>query len=436
MQYSAATKIMQAVLKGTLGPALVFIGWGITGAISGYLLALAAAGATGASILFSKYARSSTQTIDSASTRARELLGYGLPLYVANILSVFLSQYQNIVLAHFASNVEIGNFAASWTFTTFMTVLSYPITTAMFPMFSKMDPKKQKGDLARGFVLAVKYTSLLMIPASVAVMVFSRDLIYLTFGRGYASAPQYLTLLSTLYLQAAIGSVVLSSFLNGIAETGTVVKMSALALAVYLPLGPALAWPWGGYGVLVAYILSSAVPIVYGIRQSSRKYDAAPDLGASGRILIAAFVAAIPVTAIIELHLIGVGLVNLVVGALLYLFMYLTLAPVLGAIDKFDVANLETILSLAPLRYRGVEMRFVATTELGQHRLEENILEIASLEGNVLDLRLVRSQARLEEKGGEKLAVRAYTLMTRVAAALTNSILDYEARLLSAVERD
>jgi hypothetical protein len=57
-----------------------------------------------------------------------------------------------------------------------MAILSCPITTAMFPMFSKMDPKSQKSYLAREFVLAVKYTSLLMIPRSVAVIVFSRDL--------------------------------------------------------------------------------------------------------------------------------------------------------------------------------------------------------------------------------------------------------------------
>jgi O-antigen/teichoic acid export membrane protein len=436
MQYTAATQIMQAVLKGTLGPALVFIGWGITGAISGYLLALAAAGATGASILFSRYVRSSTRTTDSASTGVRELLGYGLPLYVANILSVFLGQYQNIVLAHFVSNVEIGNFAASWTFTTLMAVLSYPITTAMFPMFSKMDPKTQKEDLARGFILAVKYTSLLMIPASVAVMAFSRDLIYLTFGPGYTSAPQYLELLSTLYLLAAIGSVVLGSFLNGVAETGTVVKMSGLTLGVYLPLGPALAWLWGAYGVLVAYILSSAASTVYGIRQSSTKYDAGPDLRAGARILISALAAAVPVIALIELHLTGVGLLNLVVGGLLYLFMYLTVAPILGAVDKFDIANLGTILTFVPLQYGGVEMRFVALAELGQNRLEQNILEIATLEGNVLDLRLIRSQARLEEKGEEKLSARTYRMMTRTAAALTDSVLDYEARLLSAVERD
>jgi len=54
---------------------------------------------------------------------------------------VFLKQYQNIVLAHFASNVEIGNFGSTWIFTSFMMILIYPITTSVFPMFSKMDPK-------------------------------------------------------------------------------------------------------------------------------------------------------------------------------------------------------------------------------------------------------------------------------------------------------
>jgi uncharacterized membrane protein len=117
-----------------------------------------------------------------------------------------------------------------------MMILIYPITTSMFPMFSKMDPRNQRSDLARGFVLAVKYTSLLMIPASVAVMVFSRDLIYLTFGSGYVLAPQYLVLLAALYLLTAISYLVIGSFLSGIADTRTVLKMSVVTLAVYLPL--------------------------------------------------------------------------------------------------------------------------------------------------------------------------------------------------------
>ena len=344
MQYSAGTQTMQAILKGTLGPAFVYIGLGITGAISGYVLALAAAGATGAAILFTRHARSSTQTTDLASMEIRALLGYGLPLYLASILSVFLSQYQSIVLAHFASNVEIGNFGATWSFTSFMAILVYPISTSMFPMFSKMDPKNQRSDLARGFVLAVKYTSLLMIPASVAVMIFSRDLIYLTYGSGYTFAPQYLVLLSALYLLTAISYLVLGSFLNGVADTKTVVKMSVLTLAVYLPLGPALAWLWGPYGLLVAYIVSNAASTVYGIRQTSARFDARPDLRAGGRILLAALGAAVPTVGLILLDGAGAGVVNLIVGGLLYLLVYLTLAPIIGAVDKQDVLNLKTLL--------------------------------------------------------------------------------------------
>lgn len=344
MQYSAATQIMQAVLKGTLGPVLVFIGLGITGAISGFVLALAAAGATGAAILFTRHTRSSGPTADSSSVEMRALLVYGLPLYAASILSVFFAQYQNIVLAHFASNVEIGNFGATWAFITFMAILLYPIETAMFPMFSKMDPKGQRSDLARGFVLAVKYTSLLMIPASVAVMVFSRNLIYLTFGSGYTLAPQYLMLLAAVYLLIAIGDQVIGNFLSGIADTGTVLKMSVVQLAVYLPLGPVLAWLWGPFGLLIAYILSNATSPLYGLRQASVKHDARPDLRASGRILLAAFGAAVPTLGLIQLDGAGVGVVSLVVGGLLYLGVYLTLAPILGAVEKQDILNLRTLL--------------------------------------------------------------------------------------------
>jgi len=344
MQYSASIQVMQAILKGTLGPLLVLIGLGVAGAVLGYVLALAAAGMTGATILFTRHARSSSRATDSASTGLRTLLRYGLPLYVAATLSMFLNQYQSIVLAHFASNLEIGNFGATWNFTSFMLILVYPVTTAIFPMFSKMNPKTQRNDLARGFVLAVKYTSLLMIPASIAVMVFSRDLIHLTYGNSYTLAPQYLMLLSALYLLTAIGYLVLASFLNGVAETRTVVKMNVLTLGVYLPLGPALAWLWGPYGVLVAYILSNATSTFYGITQTSRKFYARPNLKASGRAVLAAFGAAVPTVGLIQLDPMGVGVVNLIAGGLLYLLVYLTLAPILGAVDEQDILNLRKLL--------------------------------------------------------------------------------------------
>ncbi len=108
------------------------------------------------------------------------------------ICYVFIKQYQNIVLAHFANNVEIGNFSAAWNFTAFMMILVYPITTAIFPMFSKMDPQNQRGDLGRSFMYAIKYSSLLMIPASIMVMIFFARSHLPNFRHQVRLAPQYL----------------------------------------------------------------------------------------------------------------------------------------------------------------------------------------------------------------------------------------------------
>jgi hypothetical protein len=43
---------------------------------------------------------------------------------------------------------------------------------------------------------------------------------------------------------------------------------------------------------------------------------------------------------LIQLDGAGVGVLNLVVGGLLYLVVYLTLAPILGAVEKQDIAVL------------------------------------------------------------------------------------------------
>ena len=74
------------------------------------------------------------------------------------------------------------------------------------------------------------------------------------------------------------------------------------------------------------------------------KHDARPDLRASGRIILAALGAAVPTVGLIQLDGAGVGVVNLIVGGLLYLVVYLTLAPILGAVDKQDIVNLRTLL--------------------------------------------------------------------------------------------
>ena len=54
--------------------------------------------------------------------------------------------------------------------------------------------------------------------------------------------------------------------------------------------------------------------------------------------------AAVPTLGLIQLDGAGVGVVNLVVGGLLFLVVYLTLPRILCAVEKEDIINLRTLL--------------------------------------------------------------------------------------------
>jgi stage V sporulation protein B len=344
MQYSAATQIIYSFLRSTLAPILVLLGFGIGGAIIGYIIGYLVAGAIAASILFAKYARPVNSSTSHETAQLSALITYSLPLYLAALLWVFTGQYQNLVLARFSNDIQIGNFNAAWNFDSLLSILIYPISTAIFPMFSKIDPKKEARDLAKGFLLAVKYAALMLIPASIGVMVFSPDLVLLTYGRGYALASEYLTILCTQYLLTGIGLYVIQNFLSGVAGTRTVLKITGLTLAIYLPLGPALTWLSGPDGLLIAYILSLTLSTLYGVKKVSSDYEARPDTRSSARILLASLIAAIPAFALIQLYPRGLGLVNLAAGGCLFLLTYVTTTPILGAVKRQDIKNLTTIL--------------------------------------------------------------------------------------------
>ena len=67
-------------------------------------------------------------------------------------------------------------------FSALISVLSYPISTALFPAFSKINLKSEKEEMKSLFKYSIKYVSLLVIPASIFTMVFSRELVYLIYG--------------------------------------------------------------------------------------------------------------------------------------------------------------------------------------------------------------------------------------------------------------
>ena len=330
MKDNAVVMNIQAVVKTVLCP-LFIVFFGVAGAVAGHVSSYALAGLLGFLSLFKIYRNGQSC---SGFSSLKMMLGYGFPLYLSAVLSYIISQYQTLVLAFFASNTEIGNFTAAMTLSTAISALTFPLVV-LFPAFSKLE----NSDLRMFFRLSVKYTALLIVPASTALAVLSKDIIYLIYGRSYSLAPSFLSLYALTFLYAGIGSAVLSYFFNGTGETGVVFKSNLINLIVFLPLASALTMLYRVPGLIIALLVSGIFPLFYGLFVAKKKFQAEIDALASIKIYAASFISAI--VALAFTIFLRNSLINVVFCGLIFVLAYLTLLSLIGGISAYDLENFE-----------------------------------------------------------------------------------------------
>lgn len=329
----------QAVAKTIASPLLVALGFSVIGALTGHVLGYAIAILSGLPLLLKYYRGLGRPCKDGFGGSIKAMLTYGFPLYFSAILAYFLGQCQTLILAFFASNVEIGNFNVAVTLSTAMSVLTFPLGV-LFPAFSKLNPDSE--ELRRLFRLSVKYTAILIVPASIGMAVLSRDLVYLIYGRSYWLAPLFLSLYALTFLYAGLGSLVLTHFFSGIGETKVVFKSNLINLFAFLPFAYALTMLYRVPGLIIALLVSGIFPLSYSLFIAKKKFQAGFDAKASLKIYLASSLSALLTFTFIHLYHQS-SFINVVVGVPIFLIAYLTLLPLVRGVSEQDLDNFELI---------------------------------------------------------------------------------------------
>ena len=147
MHLNSIMLIVQSIVKTFLIIALVALGLGTFGAVIGFSVGVLFAGAIGVLLMYTMY-RSLPKTTDSKlelMKTIKTMLKYGLPLSIGAILAGFLTQFYSTIIALFVlNNALIGNYSVALNFVVLITFFATPVTTMLFPAFSKLDAKKDK----------------------------------------------------------------------------------------------------------------------------------------------------------------------------------------------------------------------------------------------------------------------------------------------------
>ena len=352
MEFHSLTLILNSGIRCFLAPLLVFLGYGIMGAIQGLIVAQVTTGIIGIIIFYIAFLRDYSKKDALSKMDIKEtlktLLRYGLPLSVSAVIGGFLPQFYNTLLKDTAA---LGNYQTAVNFTVIITFFTIPIATVLFPAFSKLKAEEEKKTLRVVFQSSVKYGALLTLPVSLMIMVLSESLVFAVVGTEYTEAPFFLTLYSIIYLYAGLGSLSLGNFLNGQGKTQITMKLALLTLGLGSLLGWILIPQFGVVGLIATNLIAGFPSLFMCLWWIRKHFGATIDWESSAKIFLASGIAAV-VTYLLLSQLNYNYWIELITGGVSFLGVYLVIAPLIRAVNKKDVRRLRKMLSgLGPLSY-------------------------------------------------------------------------------------
>ncbi|MCD6514926.1 MAG: oligosaccharide flippase family protein [Candidatus Odinarchaeota archaeon] len=358
-KYNVTMLVLFSTIKGGLALSLVLMGFGVLGAIIGYVIGYFASAILGIILVFRKIpkyeekphkALSSAEGESSWKNTLAILLSFGLPLAIANTITGFGNQFYNLLAGRYCSKWDFGNYGAAATLLTPLPVLALPISAVMFPAYSKIDGIRENKLLGSVFKLSVKYVSLLIVPVTVLIMGLSEPLNAVIFNSGFPDAPLYLTLLASIYLSTVIGYLNAGSLLRGQGLTKTVLIVNCIGLLIGIPISLFIIPLLGIVGLIFTNIA-----VIYVIMGSylvfiKRKFGFSIEWKCSIKILLAGLCAGFTAYLLQKL-LNSYPVVELILGGFAGLGVYFLLVLVSGAVTMEDIQNLKAIFrGIHPLR--------------------------------------------------------------------------------------
>ncbi|UCH32049.1 MAG: polysaccharide biosynthesis C-terminal domain-containing protein, partial [Candidatus Bathyarchaeota archaeon] len=169
------------------------------------------------------------------------------------------------------------------------------------------------------------------------------------FGVQYEFAPLYLALNAVSYLFSAFGNLSVGNLINSQGRTRVSLMFSLVASAIGFPLSLVLIPQFGVVGLIATTTITMTPVPLLGLWWIRKHYHVTVDWIASGKILLVAVVAAAVTYLTISLLTLP-SWVELVIGTGAFLVIYLTIAPLMRAVNETDLQSLrEMARALGPL---------------------------------------------------------------------------------------
>ncbi|MDG5821328.1 flippase [Natronococcus sp. A-GB7] len=186
--------------------AILVLGYGVIGALVGYILSAILAFLFGLYVIYVNYYRSD----DSGETEPglrRRIMEYSIPITATHTATVLDKRVDTLLVGFFLSPVHVGYYVIGKQAVEFVET---PVSALGFTLSPTFGAEKSSGNISRAskiYETALTHTLLLYIPAAAGLALVAEPLIGLIFGADYTGAVPVIQVLSIYIVLEAISKI-------------------------------------------------------------------------------------------------------------------------------------------------------------------------------------------------------------------------------------
>jgi len=273
------------VLRLIFSVLLVIFGFGLDGAVAGYIIAVA----IGTFIEY--YLLRQVISISGKATESlSEMLSFGFYFGLVSIAGSFTLWTDSVMIGIFVGTTAVGVYRIAVSLSTAASSLLNGISKVVFPYFTSAEAEGK--DSIKELNKALKYGLFISVPAMFGIILSAEGVVKATFGPQYMDSTLPLIILSYLVLDGVIVGLI-SSYLAAKKETKIIGHSSLIAAVLNVVLNLILIPILGMVGAALTSIFSRLVNLGMILKWSQQRlgktYEFSITLPLIGSIVMTAF---------------------------------------------------------------------------------------------------------------------------------------------------
>lgn len=273
--WSAVVNSLQAAGRVVFATALVLLGFGVIGALVGYILGFFVGVGVGGVVMYVQFYRG-YDSVERADGIVRRLFEYSVPLTATRAAGVLDKRVDMILVGVLLNATAVGYYTVAKQIAQVAATPASSLGFTISPAFAEQNASGHADRAARLYEQALEYVLLLYVPAVVGLVLIAEPFIQHVFGADYLGAVGVLQVLSIYVLATAVMRITSDGldYLGRARERAIVKTITSVAnFFLNLLLIPTLgvvgaAWAtfltFSCYTLMNVYIISRELPIRFG----------------------------------------------------------------------------------------------------------------------------------------------------------------------------